>query len=163
MTKITHRLTAVNKGNIRWGKNVCRAPRKKTHDKLFFCHALREKRTTNNFFAERFFSCAMGKTHGKDPLCRAPERKRTAKLILGNPRSLNWGSRMHKSPWGSYRSLSIPWPLPRPGTHATSCWFRIRPIGAIRRPAFRQRRVLFCEKFFTFFLIPFVSSEILLL
>jgi hypothetical protein len=27
----------------------------KTHNKLFLCHALRVKRTVNNFFAERFF------------------------------------------------------------------------------------------------------------
>jgi hypothetical protein len=49
-------------------KIVCRAPKK--------C-------TAKYFFTVRFsLSCALYKTHGKEALCRAPDRKRTAKVCF---------------------------------------------------------------------------------
>jgi hypothetical protein len=51
------------------GEKCLPCAKKKTHVKLFLCRALREKRTTNIFFAERFFR-------------RALWRKRTAKILF---------------------------------------------------------------------------------
>jgi hypothetical protein len=67
------------------GGNVCRAlTEKRTTNYLF---AVRQgKNARQTFFCRAFFSpCAGGRTHGRAPLCRAPEKmrrqsfKRTAK------------------------------------------------------------------------------------
>jgi hypothetical protein len=55
----------------------------KTHDKDgIFAVRWGKKRTTNIVETVRkCLSCAVRKTHGKERLCRAPDKKRTANII----------------------------------------------------------------------------------
>jgi hypothetical protein len=63
-----------------WKKRTAKFAKKKRTAKFVF--AVRQhKNARKHFFGRAFFSpCVFEKTHGKAPLCRAPEKIRTANI-----------------------------------------------------------------------------------